>query len=59
MRAQPHTVPEGHIAAWGSITMKAAQLYEYDQEMNVELVVETVPEPTLNSPDEVSPLLLG
>jgi NAD+-dependent secondary alcohol dehydrogenase Adh1 len=33
--------------------MKAAQLYEYDKEMNVELVVETVPEPTINSPDEV------
>ena len=33
--------------------MKAAQLYKYDQEMNVELVVETVPEPTINSPNEV------
>ena len=33
--------------------MKAAQLYGYDKEMNVELVVETVPEPTINSPDEV------
>lgn len=33
--------------------MKAAQLYKYDQEMNVDLVVEEVPEPTINSADEV------
>ena len=33
--------------------MKAAQLYKYDQEMNVDLVVETVPDPTINAPDEV------
>ena len=33
--------------------MKAAQLYKYDQEMNVDLVVETVPEPTINAADEV------
>ena len=30
--------------------MKAAQLYQYDQEMNVDLVVETVPEPTIKLP---------
>ena len=33
--------------------MKAARLYQYDREMNVELVVETVPEPAINSPDQV------
>lgn len=33
--------------------MKAAQLYKYDKEMNVDLVVETVPEPTINAADEV------
>ena len=33
--------------------MKAARLYEYDREMNVGLVIETVSEPTINSPDEV------
>ena len=31
--------------------MKAARLYEYDREMNVGLVIETVSEPTINSPD--------
>ena len=33
--------------------MKAAQLYKYDKEMNVDLVVEKVPDPTINAPDEV------
>ena len=33
--------------------MKAARLYAYDKEMNVELQIETVPEPTINSPEEV------
>ena len=33
--------------------MKAAMLYEYDEEMNVELKLETVPEPTINAADEV------
>ncbi|MCZ6679699.1 MAG: NAD(P)-dependent alcohol dehydrogenase [Candidatus Poribacteria bacterium] len=33
--------------------MKAARLYAYDKAMNVELKIETVPEPTINSPDEV------
>ena len=32
------------------INMKAAQLYTYDKEMNVELKIETVPEPTINNP---------
>ena len=30
--------------------MKAAQLYAYDKEMNVELKIETVPEPTISDP---------
>jgi len=33
--------------------MKAALLYEYDPEMNVELKLEDVPEPAINAPDEV------
>jgi NAD+-dependent secondary alcohol dehydrogenase Adh1 len=33
--------------------MKAAVLYEYDPEMNVELKLESVPEPTIQAPDEV------
>lgn len=33
--------------------MKAALLYEYDKEMNVELKLESVPEPTIKAPDEV------
>jgi NAD+-dependent secondary alcohol dehydrogenase Adh1 len=33
--------------------MKAAMLYEYDKEMNVELKLETVPEPTINAANEV------
>lgn len=35
----------------GIAAMKAARLYEYDREMNVGLVIETVSEPTINSPD--------
>jgi NAD+-dependent secondary alcohol dehydrogenase Adh1 len=33
--------------------MKAAMLYDYDEKMNVELKLEEVPEPTINSPNEV------
>jgi NAD+-dependent secondary alcohol dehydrogenase Adh1 len=33
--------------------MKAALLYAYDKEMNVDLKVEDVPEPTIKGPDEV------
>ena len=33
--------------------MKAARLYEYDPAMNVELKIEEVKPPTVNSPDEV------
>ena len=33
--------------------MKAAMLYEYDEEMNVELKLETVPDPTIKAADEV------
>ena len=33
--------------------MKAAVLYEYDKEMNVELKLEMVPDPTINAADEV------
>ncbi len=33
--------------------MKAAQLYRYDAGMNVELVIESIPDPTINSPEEV------
>jgi NAD+-dependent secondary alcohol dehydrogenase Adh1 len=33
--------------------MKAAVLYDYDKEMNVELRLEMVPDPTINAPDEV------
>lgn len=33
--------------------MKAALLHEYDQEMNVELKLKNVPEPTIASADEV------
>ena len=33
--------------------MKAAQLYAYDKEMNVELKIETVPEPTISDPEDV------
>ncbi len=33
--------------------MKAARLYEYDPAMNVELKIEDVKPPTVNSPDEV------
>jgi NAD+-dependent secondary alcohol dehydrogenase Adh1 len=33
--------------------MKAAMLYEYDKAMNVELKLETVPEPTINAANEV------
>lgn len=33
--------------------MKAAQLYAYDKQMNVDLKVETVPGPTINAPDKV------
>ncbi len=33
--------------------MKAARLYDYDPEMNVELKIEDVPPPTINKPDEV------
>ncbi len=33
--------------------MKAARLYEYDPEMNVQLVIEDIPEPTISAPNEV------
>ncbi|MCV3274264.1 NAD(P)-dependent alcohol dehydrogenase [Roseobacter sinensis] len=33
--------------------MKAARLYDYDPEMNVQLKIEEVPAPTINGPDEV------
>lgn len=33
--------------------MRAARLYDYDPEMNVELKIEDVPPPTVNKPDEV------
>ena len=33
--------------------MKAAQLYAYDQEMNVELKIETVPDPVISDPGDV------
>ena len=33
--------------------MKAALLYGYDQEMNVDLKIEDVPAPAINAPDEV------
>ena len=33
--------------------MKAAQLYAYDTEMNVELKIETVPDPTISDPEDV------
>ena len=33
--------------------MKAAQLYQYDPAMNVDLVVENIPEPNINSPEDV------
>jgi NAD+-dependent secondary alcohol dehydrogenase Adh1 len=33
--------------------MKAAVLYEYDKEMNVELKLEMAPDPTINAADEV------
>ena len=33
--------------------MKAAVLYEYDQDVNVQLKLEDVPEPTVNAADEV------
>lgn len=33
--------------------MKAARLYEYDEEMNVELVIEDQPEPEITAADEV------
>jgi NAD+-dependent secondary alcohol dehydrogenase Adh1 len=33
--------------------MKAARLYEYDEKMNVELKLETRPEPEISAPDEV------
>lgn len=33
--------------------MKAARLYEYDPAMNVQLVIEDIPAPTITSPDEV------
>jgi NAD+-dependent secondary alcohol dehydrogenase Adh1 len=33
--------------------MRAARLYEYDEHMNVDLVVETVDEPKITRPDEV------
>ena len=33
--------------------MKAAQLYAYDEEMNVDLKIETVPEPTISDPEDV------
>ena len=33
--------------------MRAAVLYEYDQDVNVQLKLEDVPEPTVNAADEV------
>ena len=33
--------------------MKAAQLYAYDKEMNVNLKIESVPEPTISDPEDV------
>lgn len=33
--------------------MKSARLYEYDPDVNVQLKIEDVPAPTINSPDEV------
>lgn len=33
--------------------MKAARLYEYDEQMNVQLVLEDRPEPTIMAPDDV------
>lgn len=33
--------------------MRAARLYEYDPAMNVELVIENIPDPTILAPDEV------
>ncbi len=33
--------------------MKAARLYEYDEQMNVELKIEDVPAPTISAPDDV------
>lgn len=33
--------------------MKAAMLYDYDEKMDVELKLETVPDPTINAPNEV------
>lgn len=33
--------------------MKSARLYEYDPAMNVQLKIEDVPAPTINSPDDV------
>ena len=33
--------------------MKAAQLYAYDEDMNVELKIETVPEPAISDPEDV------
>jgi NAD+-dependent secondary alcohol dehydrogenase Adh1 len=33
--------------------MKAARLYEYDEQMNVELKIETLPEPKITRPGEV------
>ena len=34
-------------------TMRAARLYEYDEQMNVELRVETIDAPVIRTPDEV------
>ena len=33
--------------------MQAAMLYEYDEKMDVELKLETVPDPTIDAPDQV------
>ena len=33
--------------------MKAARLYDYDPQMNVQLKLEDVAAPTINNPDEV------
>ncbi len=33
--------------------MKAAQLYRYDADMNVDLVIESIPDPVITSPEEV------
>lgn len=33
--------------------MKAAQLYKYDADMNVELAIESIPDPSINAHDEV------